>query len=55
MIELNTYNVLLGGNKGSENKWIQSIERLMHLNDKKMIFVGWKDLVGVLTMMFVQE
>lgn len=27
----------------------------MHLLGKKMNFIGWKDMIGVLTLMFVDD
>ena len=55
VVELNTYNVLLGGTKNNENRWRQSLERIMKIHDKKFHIVGQKDLVGLLTLVFVAE
>jgi hypothetical protein len=57
MVELNSYNVLIGGNDTIVGQWRQVIER--HLNevgaakDKAFVHLASNDMVGVATFVFV--
>ena len=57
MVELNSYNVLLGNNETITSVWRKVIWN--HLNNnhssKKYEFLTGKDLIGIATFVFVSE
>lgn len=56
IVELNTYNVLLGANKSTQQLWRERLE--FHFREKlsrSYTYLVENDLVGILTMVFVCE
>jgi hypothetical protein len=54
MVELNTYNVLIGSNKTSSQLWRERLEYYFReKTTRNYVHLVEKDLVGVFTMVFV--